>query len=132
MSSRSDDEEVAYYGEDGEALDAPGSSLAAVIDAGGVVIDGNVVASYGDQKSWIRVNNSTNAQLSDNQAATYVLTGNTNLTQSGNAIIAALTDNGANALAAWRNAACGLTQACSFSTESAARQRGQEKVQEPA
>jgi hypothetical protein len=33
--------------------------------------------------------------------------------------------------AAWRNAACGLMQACGFSTESAARQRRQERVQEP-
>lgn len=35
MSTGPDDEDVAYYGESGEALDAPDSSLAAVIDAGG-------------------------------------------------------------------------------------------------
>ena len=35
MSSGPDDEDVAYYGDGGEALDAPESSLAAVIDAGG-------------------------------------------------------------------------------------------------
>ena len=69
--------------------------------ANNVVIDGNVVASYSDQKSWIRVTESTNTHLSNNQAQTYVLEANTNLTQSENAIIAALRDNGANALAHW-------------------------------
>ncbi len=72
-----------------------------VSQADGLVVDGNVVASYGDQKSWIRVNNSTNAQLSDNQAATYVLTGNANLTQTGDTVLPALTDQQVANLKTW-------------------------------
>ncbi|WP_312162787.1 right-handed parallel beta-helix repeat-containing protein [Phenylobacterium sp.] len=72
-----------------------------VASANNVVIDGNVVASYADQKSWIRVTDSTNAQLSNNQAITYVLEGNSNLSQSGNAIIAALKSDSAMAHWVW-------------------------------
>ena len=72
-----------------------------VSGANGVVIDGNLVASFGDQKSWIRVSDTTNAQLSNNQAMTYVLEANANLSQTGNSVIAALPGDGANALAHW-------------------------------
>ena len=70
-----------------------------VASASNVLIDGNLVASYGDQKSWIRVTDSTNAQLSNNQALTYVLESNSNLSQSGNSVIAALSND--NPLAHW-------------------------------
>ena len=69
--------------------------------ANNVVIDGNVVASYGDQKSWIRVVDSTNAQLGNNQAGAYVLQNNTNLTQSGDTVLTALTDQQVANLKTW-------------------------------
>ena len=69
--------------------------------ANNVVIDGNVVASYSDQKSWIRVVDSTNAQLSNNQAGSYVLQNNTNLTQSGDIVLSALTDEQVANLKTW-------------------------------
>ncbi len=81
-----------------------------VTSTNGLLIDGNIVASYGDQKSWIRVSDTTNAQLSNNQALTYFLESNSNLTQSGNSIIAALPDDRANALAHWIKGTAGDDQ----------------------
>lgn len=72
-----------------------------VTKTNGLVVDGNLVVGYGDMTSWIRINDSTNAQVTNNQAMTFNLQGTTNLTQSGNSIVAALQDNGANALAHW-------------------------------
>ena len=69
--------------------------------ANDVVIDGNVVAPYSDQKSWIRVVDSTNAQLSNNQAGTYILQNNSNLTQSGDTVLAALTGQQVANLKTW-------------------------------
>lgn len=72
-----------------------------VTKTNGLVVGGNLVVGYSDMTSWIRINDSTNAQVTDNQAMTFNLQGTTNLTQSGNSIVAALQDNGANALAHW-------------------------------
>ncbi|MBA4010701.1 MAG: hypothetical protein C0481_02435 [Phenylobacterium sp.] len=69
--------------------------------ANGLVIDGNIVAAYGDQKSWIRVSDTTNAQLTDNEAQSYVLQGNTNLTQKGDTILQALSADQIANLTKW-------------------------------
>ena len=69
--------------------------------ANGVVIDGNVVASYSDQKSWIRVGDSTNVQMSNNQAGAYILQGNTALTQTGDVILQPLTAEQIASLNTW-------------------------------
>ena len=58
-----------------------------VARANNLVINGNIVASYGDQKSWIRVTDSSHAQMMDNQALTYVLEGNSNLVTKGDAVL---------------------------------------------
>ncbi|MBA4011940.1 MAG: hypothetical protein C0481_08755 [Phenylobacterium sp.] len=72
-----------------------------VTKTNGLVVDGNLVVGYGDMTSWIRLSDTTNAQLSNNQAMTYVLESNANLSQTGNSVIAALPGDGANALAHW-------------------------------
>ena len=72
-----------------------------VSSTNGVVVTGNTIVAYSDMGSYLRVNNSTNAEVSNNQAMVFNLNGTTNLSQSGNTIIAALQDNSTNALAHW-------------------------------
>jgi len=67
-----------------------------------VVIDGNIVQGYTDLKSWIRLDNATNAVVTDNKASVLTITSNnTNVTQSGNTIIPLATDKGAAVFAEW-------------------------------
>lgn len=72
-----------------------------VTSANGLVVTGNSVIAYADMNSWIRINDSTNAQVANNQAMIFNLAGTTNLTQSGNAIIAAIQENSTSPLAHW-------------------------------
>ena len=72
-----------------------------VTNTNGVVVTGNSVIAYSDMGSYIRVNDSTNATVANNQAMLFNLTGTSNVTQSGNSIIAAITDNSTSPLAHW-------------------------------
>jgi Ca2+-binding RTX toxin-like protein len=72
-----------------------------VAKANGVVVSGNTVAAYADMGSYIRVNDSTNAQVTNNDAMLFNLAGTTNLTQSGNTVIAKLTADQVANLKAW-------------------------------
>jgi len=54
------------------------------------IVTGNTVIAYTDYEAWISVQNSTNATLTSNTSNEYNLTGDTGLTQSGNATHAAI------------------------------------------
>jgi Ca2+-binding RTX toxin-like protein len=71
-----------------------------VANVDGLVVDGNTVAAYADMNSWIRINNSTNAQVTNNESMVYNLTGTTG-TNSGNAIIPKLTVEQVANVKAW-------------------------------
>ncbi len=73
-----------------------------------VVVKDNIVQGYTDLKSWLRLDNITNATVTDNKASVLTITANnTNLTQSGNSIVALASDKGAAALAEWTAAHSG-------------------------
>ncbi|WP_374452609.1 right-handed parallel beta-helix repeat-containing protein [Phenylobacterium sp.] len=72
-----------------------------VSNANGLVVDGNTIAPYGDMTSWIRIVNSTNAKLTNNEAGKYEL-GETKLAvNSGNETISALTAADIAKINAW-------------------------------
>jgi parallel beta-helix repeat protein len=62
-----------------------------VANTNGLTVDGNTVAPYGDMTSWIRISNSTNAKITNNDAASFNLAGTTTTANSGNVTIKALT-----------------------------------------
>ncbi|WP_374579282.1 right-handed parallel beta-helix repeat-containing protein [Phenylobacterium sp.] len=67
----------------------------------GVVIEGNVVAGFPDQKSWVRMERVTNLTMTGNQAQQYLLESKAlKEPPVGNEIIASVSDGGAALLAA--------------------------------
>jgi hypothetical protein len=58
----------------------------AVSGATAPIIKGNVVCPYADQMSWIRVQDTTGAALSDNKAGRYAFKNNTDLVEKGDRV----------------------------------------------
>src|SRR3546814_18773048 len=52
-------------------------------NATGLVMTDNVVGAYTDQKSWLRIENSTDVVLTGNSASTFLLKSNSYLSNSG-------------------------------------------------
>jgi Ca2+-binding RTX toxin-like protein len=75
-----------------------------VANANGVVVDGNTIAAYGDMGSYMRVNNSTNAKVTNNEAMLFNLEGTTGLTDTGNVKISPLTAAEIAKINAWLKA----------------------------
>lgn len=73
----------------------------AVNGATGLVISGNQVISYDDQKSWIRIDNAVAATLADNTASIYMVDAVSQVATAGNAVNAAVTSAVAASIGAW-------------------------------
>lgn len=66
-----------------------------------VVVDGNIVQGFAGNNSWIKVDWTTNAQVSNNFANVFFLTNSTGVTDINNTKIALATDGGAAVIAQW-------------------------------
>lgn len=66
-----------------------------------VLVSGNLVAGFADQKSWIRLHSLISGRLTGNRAMTYILEKNDVLHQQENSTIAALSDGQIADLGAW-------------------------------
>jgi parallel beta-helix repeat protein len=73
----------------------------AVHNSKDLTVSGNTVASYGDMKSWIYVFKSTGATVTDNEAMVLKYGEAIGLVQSGNKILPAISDQGAQLINAW-------------------------------
>jgi Ca2+-binding RTX toxin-like protein len=73
----------------------------AVYGAGDVRIHDNAVVGFGDFLPRIRLEAVHDAEVSDNQATTIIVTNSTGVVQSGNTAVAVVTDGGAAFTAAW-------------------------------
>lgn len=73
----------------------------AVMGASGVEVCGNSILPLGGQMSWLRLTDSTNANVSGNQAGRYVITGGS-VRQSGNAIASVSATRAARIITQWR------------------------------
>lgn len=65
------------------------------------VISDNILVSFADEVTRIRVQNSDGVLVKDNQAGGYVYITSTNVTESGNGTTRVVTDGGVDALKAW-------------------------------
>jgi hypothetical protein len=73
-----------------------------MIDGGiNVLVDGNVVASYADQKSWIRMENVASGTISNNQALQYLYINSDGLAQIANKELLAVSAGDITNLDAW-------------------------------
>jgi Ca2+-binding RTX toxin-like protein len=73
----------------------------AVLGATNLKISGNTVAAFGDQDSWIRVERTDLAFLSDNNAFKFLFTDASRVTDVGNTTIGRVADGGAALLQEW-------------------------------
>lgn len=69
-----------------------------------VTLDGNTVQGFSDQRSWLRLDNVTSVKATNNEATFFVTKGLTVEGVSGNTLIPAVSDGGAQAVAVWLNA----------------------------
>lgn len=70
-------------------------------NANGLIMRDNVVAAFGDQKSWMRIENSTGVELTGNAASSYVLN-NVGYTQNiDNSTTGPVTGTGTDLLKTW-------------------------------
>jgi Ca2+-binding RTX toxin-like protein len=74
-----------------------------IVDGNDVTITGNNIVGLTDQKSWIRVDNSTNYTVSGNSANDY-LVNSKSAPMPGNTTLALASDSGAAALGQWDTA----------------------------
>ncbi|HXU99996.1 MAG TPA: right-handed parallel beta-helix repeat-containing protein [Caulobacteraceae bacterium] len=72
----------------------------AVQGSNGAIVSGNIVQPYADEDSWIEVQGSSGASLTNNAAGSYVLTGNTSLSNVGNTILSPMNGPIASAISA--------------------------------
>ena len=64
-------------------------------------VSNNVVASFADLRSGITVGRATNIDLINNQSTQYPIVDSTNITETGDKVIGAVTDGGKQLLATW-------------------------------
>lgn len=88
----------------GNLVAGAGYNGIAVFHGQDVTVSDNIVVGFLDYKSWIRLVNVDNGTLSNNQTTLISLTGDTNLVQTNNTIVAQVSDGGAAYLAAWQAA----------------------------
>jgi Ca2+-binding RTX toxin-like protein len=76
----------------------------AVLGANNLTIDSNTVTGFSDQKSWIRLEDVSNATISNSRADTFLTTVNdTQVSQTGNLTPPPASDGGTAAMALWQS-----------------------------
>lgn len=70
-------------------------------NANGLVIDGNTVGAYADQKSWLRIESSTGVALTGNSASAFILNNVGYAANSGNVTTGVLKGSAEDAVKAW-------------------------------
>src|SRR3546814_11721183 len=73
-------------------------------NANGLVMTDNVVGAYTDQKSWLRIENSTDVVLTGNSASTFLLKYDSYIANSGNITTGTIQGPGEAELKNWREA----------------------------
>ncbi len=76
----------------------------AVNGATDLVISGNNVISYADQKSWIRIDKATSATLTDNNATTFLVDAASQVVKSDNTVNRSVSTSTATLIDEWINA----------------------------
>ncbi|MCF8708543.1 right-handed parallel beta-helix repeat-containing protein [Rhizorhapis sp. SPR117] len=67
----------------------------------GLIMTGNTVGAYADQKSWLRIENSTAVELTGNAASAFILNNDAFIANHGNSTTGAISGTGEAALKAW-------------------------------
>jgi Ca2+-binding RTX toxin-like protein len=77
-------------------------------NANGLVMTDNVVGAFADQKSWLRIDNSTGVEMTGNSASAYILTNDSYTANFGNSATGPVAGTGEDVLKTWLNANQGL------------------------